>query len=393
VTGRFRCPVCERVEAEVFLELAGMPALCNVLYETREQAAAAATGDIRLAACPPCGHVFNAAFEPARVLYGPGYENSLHFSARFQQHADALARELTERHDLRGRLVVELGCGRGDFLVSLCRRAGCRGIGLDPSFPGDEGRVDPAVDVTIRRESFGGLAPDLGADLACCRHCLEHVAEPLELLRALRQGLGDARSVAVCFEVPNVLATLRDGAIWDILYEHCGYFSPSSLALAFHRTGFEQVEVDEAFEGQFLVLHGRSGSRPEGPPGPREPGAAQVSEHVRRFGQLYRDKTSAWRARLARDAAAGRRVVTWGAGSKGATFLNLLGRGGAVTHAVDVNPRKHGRFVAGTGHEIVSPESLREIRPDVVVAMNPVYRDEIASTLRRLGLRPELLAG
>jgi hypothetical protein len=45
----------------------------------------------------------------------------------------------------------------------------------------------------------------------------------------------------------------------------------------------------------------------------------------------------------------------------------------------------------GTGHRIVGPEALRDVRPDAVIVMNPIYRAEIGEQLRSLGLDPELL--
>ena len=58
---------------------------------------------------------------------------------------------------------------------------------------------------------------------------------------------------------------------------------------------------------------------------------------------------------------------------------------------VDINPHKWGRFLAGTGHEIVSPDSLRDTRPDVIVVMNPIYLDEIRTDLATRGLTPHLV--
>ena len=48
-------------------------------------------------------------------------------------------------------------------------------------------------------------------------------------------------------------------------------------------------------------------------------------------------------------------------------------------------------FLAGSGQQIVAPEFLKAYRPDVVVAMNAVYRDEIQRAYRA-GLDAELLA-
>ena len=46
----------------------------------------------------------------------------------------------------------------------------------------------------------------------------------------------------------------------------------------------------------------------------------------------------------------------------------------------------------GTGHEIVAPEALVEVRPTVVVVMNPAYVDEIRAELDRLGVAAEVTA-
>ncbi|MGQ0571677.1 MAG: methyltransferase, partial [Armatimonadota bacterium] len=104
-----------------------------------------------------------------------------------------------------------------------------------------------------------------------------------------------------------------------------------------------------------------------------------------------RRKIEAWRGELTRAERAGQRIVIWGAGSKGVGFLNMLGVESAIDAVVDVNPRKHGMHVAGTGQRIIAPESLRDVRPDVVVVMNPIYETEIRDQIVRLGLAPVLV--
>ena len=48
--------------------------------------------------------------------------------------------------------------------------------------------------------------------------------------------------------------------------------------------------------------------------------------------------------------------------------------------------------MVGSNHKIISPEELAEINPDLVVAMNPIYIDEIGKELERLGIDAELTA-
>jgi hypothetical protein len=53
---------------------------------------------------------------------------------------------------------------------------------------------------------------------------------------------------------------------------------------------------------------------------------------------------------------------------------------------VDINPRKHGMYVPGSGQQIVPPEFLKEYRPDAVIVMNSIYRNEIRSWTTALGV-------
>ena len=89
--------------------------------------------------------------------------------------------------------------------------------------------------------------------------------------------------------------------------------------------------------------------------------------------------------------ADGKRVVIWGAGSKGVAYLTTLGEIGGIDVAVDVNPHKQGMFLAGTGKRTIAPAELLEVRPDVVIAMNPVYLAEIRASMDALGLDATLV--
>lgn len=388
-----KCPSCSSGDVTRVLALERVPVFCNQLCRSREQALAAPTAAMDLFFCSSCGHLYNAGFDPAKVEYSPEYENSLHFSGQFQRFADTLTQEIVGRYDLAGGTVVEIGCGRGDFLRGVCRVSRSRGVGFDPSYPADEADPDEHVQIT-RGLLDTSKAPD-DPSLLICRHCLEHIDEPVAFLRQLRNAVAKSKTVPVYFEVPNVLFTLRDGGIWDLIYEHCGYFSPASMRRAFVEAGFEVDEISETFHGQFLSLYGQAlAAGSDTPPGGATSDATSADEiaklqaQVRSFSELYRRKVGDYTDRLTRATAGGRRVVAWGAGSKGTTFLNVVSAG--VEAIVDINARKQGMFVAGSGQPIVAPEALREIRPDVVVVMNPAYADEIRGQLTELSLSPEI---
>ncbi|MDL5502674.1 MAG: hypothetical protein QSU88_05600, partial [Candidatus Methanoperedens sp.] len=86
----------------------------------------------------------------------------------------------------------------------------------------------------------------------------------------------------------------------------------------------------------------------------------------------------------------GRRVVLWGGGSKGVAFLTTLNIIDEVEYVVDINPKKNGTYMAGTGQKIVAPEFLIKYKPDIVIVMNPIYCNEIQETLDKIGIIAEL---
>jgi SAM-dependent methyltransferase len=373
------------------LEIPAVPVYCNVLWPRREEALRAKRGPISLKQCTACGHVFNASYDGALMDYTPAYDSSLHFSPRFQRYAEELALRLVDRYALRGKKVVEIGCGKGDFLVLLCELGNNRGWGFDHSF--DPQRVDPARRrrIDFMQELYtAAQAERLHPDFVCFRHVLEHVADPRGFLGELRRGFAGRTDAALYCEVPNALFTLKDMGIWDLIYEHCAYFTLGSLMRAAQDSGFDVLALGEAFGGQYLYVELRPGAGRALAAVPEAHQPAAVSRLAREFAGRYRDKIDAWRGRLRELRQAQGRTVVWGGGSKGVTFLNVLGADSAIEYVVDLNPHKQGQYVAGTGQRVVAPEFLRELRPTDVLVMNPVYENEIADSVRALGLEARL---
>jgi SAM-dependent methyltransferase len=383
---RISCAVCGEATVTPFFRLEDVPISCNHLCSSRSLALSEPRAAICLGFCHDCGHVFNIEYDPTELKYRSGYEASLRGSQRFREYEDALVDALLERYRLRGRRIVELGCGHGEFLRALCGRGGNAGIGFDPSYSGEEESASESPDIVIHPEVYESLKEELNAEFICSRQTLEHVPEPREFLRNIRNATKSV-GIPVFFEVPSGLYILRDGDIWDIIYEHRSYFTPTSLARVFRETGYESVEVADAFGGQFLTVHARTGA----PNRDRCPTATPDLDYlVGSFEQRCQNRLKDWACKLLKLESEGRKIVVWGAGAKATTFLNLL-RPVNVDYVVDVNPRKQWKYIVGTGQRIVPPEFLREYPPDEVVCMNPNYLDEIAHVVSAFGLQISLV--
>lgn len=372
------CVTCGTPTDAPVLSLPDLPVLVNEGWPSRAEALAAARGDVVLARCPGCGLMRNVDFRAELVRYSPRYENSLHHSPRFDGFARSLAADLVGRFDLVGGSVAEVGAGQGDFL-RLLRDAGVAQVeGLDPASRDDGGGP-------VRGEAFGNQP--LAADMVCARHVLEHVPDPLEFLRQL--GRSVRPGTAFYLEVPNAGWMLQRGGVWDVIYEHCSYFDGQAFREVLDRAGFAVERLDTVFEDQFLAASGRipGGQVPEAGRTPREVDDGSVA---RRFAEQARQRVSTWDLALRTRARRGERVVLWGAGSKGTTFLNLVPASDVVAVVVDVNPRKHGTHLPGTGHEVVAPDHLRDEPPDAVVVANDAYLGEIRAMLEELGVHADV---
>jgi hypothetical protein len=114
---RTTCPACGATgSAGAFYSVRGAPVHSVLLLESREAAVNYPTGDIVLAFCPACGFVFNSAFDTALHEYSARYEATQAFSETFNTFNRRLARDLIDRFNLRGKQVLEIGCGQGEFL-------------------------------------------------------------------------------------------------------------------------------------------------------------------------------------------------------------------------------------------------------------------------------------
>jgi hypothetical protein len=230
------------------------------------------------------------------------------------------------------------------------------------------------------------------ADLICCKMTLEHIDQPFQFLRALRDAIGTRAGVNIFFQLPDVRRVLSETAFWDVYYEHCSYFSLGSLARTFRRAGFGVVDLSSDYGGQYIMIHARSEPSPEGTHLPEEDDISELADAVAWFEQSAVERIQAWREELAYLHREGRRIVLWGSGSKGVSFLSATGAGAAVEYVVDINPYRQGTYMAGHGGLVVAPAFLSDYQPDMVLVMNELYLEEIRKDLAGLGVDPELRA-
>jgi SAM-dependent methyltransferase len=387
------CKSCFSTNVTVFHRLQDLPVNSCLLFDRQDEAKSYPRGDLELGFCRDCGFIGNLRFSSQLARYTEGYEEQQSFSPRFNAFAKALASKLIERHDLRNKSIVEIGCGKGDFLVMLCELGENRGVGIDPTYVPGRHEQSTAKNVTFIRDFYTERYADQTGDMVCSRHALEHIPDTGAFMQIVRKAIGDKTDTVIFFELPDVERVLDECAFWDIYYEHCSYFTLGSLARLFRRSGFDVTDLAKEFDGQYLLLEAKpSTNGNHSAPLKEEESIEKLAKLVEKFQKNYDQTVRRWKEKVQTISRNGQRAVIWGSSSKCVAFLKTIDVKDEIEFIVDINTYRQGKYLPGSGKLIVAPDFLKEYRPDVVIAMNPIYLDEIRADLNRLGLNPELTA-
>ncbi len=324
-----------------------LPIFQNRMYESEAEARACPKGDVDLVEDLVTGLVYNCMFRPELMQYDEHYQNEQAVSPLFQEHLTQVVRTIERAI---GRCsIVEVGCGKGFFLEMLVATGFDNVVGCDPTYEGTNPRV-------IKRN----FAAELGirADAIVLRHVLEHIQDPVDFLRQLKDANGGQGRIYI--EVPCFDWFCRHRAWFDIFYEHVNYFRLSD----FHRMFGKVYESGRTFGDQYLYVVADLASlrRPQYDPGDAVDFPSDFLRGLEQGGSADQ-------------------VAIWGGASKGVIFALLKERAGSPVNAViDINPAKQGRYLPGTGLKVQSPEQALTVLPHgaTIVVMNSNYLREIA---------------
>ena len=151
-----------------------------------------------------------------------------------------------------------------------------------------------------------------------CRHTLEHIPHVGEFLESVRAWSLANDDAPVLFEVPDTGRILREGAFWDLYYEHCSYFTHTTLETVFRSHGLHPERIELVYEGQYLVLD----ARPVQSSNPDPPRGASVADVAEAFSSQTTNRTATARNTLQALRGDGPLVV-WQAGGKALALLTL----------------------------------------------------------------------
>jgi SAM-dependent methyltransferase len=338
---------------------------------------------LTLAYCP------DSALVQLREIFPPEIYANYRFvgtgSTSYTAHLEWCAADLMDRHGVRGKRVLELGCSNGRLLGLLRDRGDNAVFGYEPSTELQRECERAGIPSTNSFFSTSTLdrIPALPVDAVVVRHVMEHIDDPNDFVAAIGRVLAP-EGVAI-IEVPDLRSILDRKLYAHFYHEHVAYYSPESLARLFARHGFEVVEH------RVVDIHGGSlyaaFRRAAGPAGPvaadgitLETCRAFAGELTRYFATL-RDFFEAQRA-------AGVRIAGYGAAHRTTVMCSLARLGTEhVAYLVDRNPHLHGLKTPQAHLPISPPARLAQEPTDAVALFASSFEREILEEQRAFAER------
>lgn len=358
------CRVCRAVLPAPILQLDGMPgsAQCFPTVET-------VTDDlpqyIEIRECSGCGLV---QIPSPPVPYFREVIRAAAFSPDMRDFRLNQFREWIDRYQLGGKKIVEIGCGKGEYLELLARSGICA-TGLE--YAPDAVENCQQAGLTVRRgfvESEMQRVPGAPYDAFVTLNFLEHWPDPVGSLRGIAASL-DHHGVGLV-EVPNFDMILDKGLYSEFIGDHLCYFTQRTLSFTLEAAGFDVLDCQVIWHDYIIS-------------------ATVRRRQALNFGKLT-TRCAEVKASLLRfiDLHGTGKVAVWGAGHQALAAIALSGIHDRLAYVIDSAPFKQGKFTPATHLPIHAPDILDQSPVTAIIVMAASYSDEVVAQIRvRWGAR------
>lgn len=187
-----------------------------------------------------------------------------YFRAKLEQR-DAILRRYLPASNEGAKRLLDVGCGEG-YALAYFRKQGWSAKGLDFSSAGVSSKNPDCLDALVTGDVFTLLQSEITAgaayDVVWLQNVLEHVIDPLDLLKSLRSLVASGGLAVVT--VPNDCSAIQRGALdhghiesafWVVPPDHLSYFDHISLVNAASETGWECAEMLGDFPVDWFLFH------------------------------------------------------------------------------------------------------------------------------------------
>ncbi|KAM3103497.1 methyltransferase domain-containing protein [Phormidesmis sp. 146-12] len=316
--------------------------------------------------------------------------------AYFSSYVDALLKNASDYADLmvdRFHLtaesqVTEIASNDG-YLLQYFLKKGIPVLGVEPAVNVSQVAIDKGIPVVNRffgKQTAIELADERGkADLLLGNNVLAHVPDINDFVSGMKVLLKS--DGVITMEFPHLMRLMAENQFDTIYHEHFSYLSFAIVQKIFAHHGLTLFDVQEIpIHGGSLRIYARHAEDSSKPVGERvtellareDAAGFNKLETYFTFTEQVKETKRKLLEFLVTAKQKGKTIAGYGAPGKGNTLLNYCGiRTDFLEYTVDRNPYKQGKFTPGTHIPILSPDKIRETKPDYLLILPWNVKDEI----------------
>lgn len=358
---------------------------------------------LTLCQCPSCGLVqFDT--EPVdyyRDVIRAGGGTRTMTRLRHEEYARLLT--AMQEHHIHGRRIVEVGCGRGEFLRMWQNLAedpeGAAALARDQARDPLSGQPNAAPLHLVGLEHKPSLVEEANAvadkkyrvyegfatgdvrypegpfDAFVQFNFLEHQPDPCDMLRNIGRNLKPQALGLIT--VPSFEYILRYNGYYELLRDHIANYTEFTLQKLLQDCGFELLSMDLVNRDTIEAIVRKAD--------PDELSELHYSGRLIDVSALcdsYDRLSASVNAHIDHLSESRRTMAIWGASHQGFTLAATTKLGGRVEYIIDSAPFKQGRFSPASHIPIVAPDYAVAHPVDEILIVAPGYTDEIAGIIR-----------
>jgi len=336
---------------------------------------------IEVSGCPQCGLVqIIDPIDPAEFY--TNYANSS--TLKREPHLEELVARIEGLLPIDAKL-IDIGCNDGKFLKVLRDRGFKALYGLEPTKNMSELASlagFPIFNSFLNLEASHEVIQRFGKfDCVVIRQVLEHIEHLVDFGKAIQNLLNPDGLLVI--EVPDAQDHFdnSDYALWE---EHINDFNLESLRNFLALNGFRVIDhYSSLFSGTCLTVISRPASRVNTEIEP----ATQTAQAFRFWAKSFSAFKQNLNNQISRALGPNSSVAVYGVGSRSSFFLNVTGLIEKVSFAIDDDPAKQGKFLAGTSIEIKSrAEGLKLLNENslLLLGVNGENEDSLLAEIKPL---------